>query len=293
MQSLTNAITAGVTLSYGMIAVPVSVHAAVGEEESSGMRIVCVNEHAATPTKTSMQCPVCASQNRSTFVKARQIGDGFVVVPPEVIADALAAAVPFKKSLSLTVHPAEQVSSVLLPSGKSYYLSLKNPVKGVLDAYSALSALITDRPDLAFMTKFSMRGPVSLFQLTVAGPGTLVLRQMSDAALVREHPAIEFTDVTDSNRQILAMIAERDCVDFVATDHGSGQNTIIADYAATQTPVAAEATGGVVSASNGTVVDITSLLASMLAEKSPAKASPKKRAARPRRSLVTTESKAS
>lgn len=239
MQPLTGAVSSNVTLSYALLSVSVSLHAAVGEDTSTTLHQVCVHEHAPSRVKQKLYCPVCDNEDRATFAKARAVGDALVVIPEEVQAQV---AVKKSTSISLTIHPEREVSSVLLPSGKSYYLSVKAESPDALTQYTVLSRLISDRPDLAFMCKVALRSAVNIFQLVAAGDGVLVLRQMADAALIREHPSIAFSPIEGVNAQLLdvaSQMADIETVPFVEADHGTGKTTIIADYAMANVPASA------------------------------------------------------
>jgi non-homologous end joining protein Ku len=278
MQPLKTATSTGVAMSLGMLNLLVSVHAAVGEDDGAGLRTVCVNDHAPTPIRQKYVCPVCESDDRASFAKARQVGDGYVVIPEEVIETEKLERKSFSKNMTLTVHPAVEVTSMLMPSGKCYYLALKNPTQNALDTYTLVSQLITSRPDLAFMTKFTLRTATSVFRLSVAGAGTLLLTQMAEAELVREHPPITFSDINPRMLELASVLADQQMVPFLAT-HGSGKSHIIAAYAESQTPIApAASTTEEAPAATGNVLDLLTRLEATVGA-SAAKATPKKTAA--------------
>jgi non-homologous end joining protein Ku len=291
MQPLKTATSTGVAVSLGMLNLLVSVHAAVGEDDGAGLRTVCVNDHAPTPIRQKYVCPVCESDDRESFAKARQVGDGYVVIPEEVIEAEKAERDAFKKTITLTIHPVTEVTSVLMPSGKCYYLALKSPTQNALDTYSLLSQLVTSRPDLAFMTKFTLRSATSVFRLSVAGEGTLLLTQMAEAELVREHPAITFSDVNPRMLELASVLADQETQPFLAT-HGSGKSHIIAAYAESQTPIAPVSTGQESPASVGNVLDLTALLEAAVGQAAP-KSTPKKTAAKKTATRRTTTRKVS
>lgn len=277
MQPLSNATSSGVTLSFGLINLTVSVHSAIGEDVTRQMRIVC-NHHTApeitqarlasegrtlTPVKQHMTCPDCEATGE--FGKAVKAGDGLVEITDEVLAEDRSAAEKLKKQITMTVHPREQVTASMMPSGKAYYLNIKNPAKGTSDAYTMLSQLIASRPNLAFMTKFALRSAVSVFMLEVAGEGTLVLRQMADADLVRQHPAITFTELDERTVELAGLVCDAQVSDFVVAEHGSGKSNVIAAYAATQTPVVVAPAGAPLNPAASNVLDLTAQLEAMMA----------------------------
>lgn len=285
MQALTTAVSKAVKLNLLMLNLTVSVHAAVGEDKTSANKIVCMKEHSPTPTRTRLTCPECSAE--TGFVKARVVGDGLVVIPPEVIAAEIEANAAFKNSIELTVHPVAEVTSVLLPSGKSYYLSMIKPTLGERGTYTLLGKLLRRRPDLAFMTKLSLRSAATLFQLTVAGDGTLVLRQMADAELVRQHPVIEFADLDERALELAEMLADQQVQPFVTAQHGVGRSQIIAEYALGQTPIPMAAIPGQASTHDiASVTDFTAHLEAMVKAATTAKKAPARKRA-PRKPAAT------
>lgn len=281
MQPLTTATSAGVNVSLGFLNLTVSVHAAVGEDTSNKLTTLCANGHAPNPIKQKYECPTCTSTDRSLFQMGKAAGDSWVIVPPEVKEAVKAAADKSKKQLTLTVHPAAEVSSVLQPSGKSYYLSLKTPEPKLAETYTLLSRLVASRPDLAFMGKFTLSSATSIFQLTVAGSGTLVLRQMANAELVREHPVIGWIEPSEKALDLAGMIADQEVVPFVETVHGTGKTSIIAEYVAANAPNAVPApVGGPPAGVTDMAEALEAMLAAGRAAKAPAKPVRARRAAK-------------
>jgi non-homologous end joining protein Ku len=283
MQPLKTATSAGVNASLGFLNLTVSVHAAVGEETGNKLTTLCVHPGEKgvkpNPIKQKYVCPTCNAEDRSTFVMGRSVGEEWVIIPAEVKEAAKAEAATSKKQLTLTVHPANEVSAVLQPSGKSYYLSIKSEPK-LAETYTLLSRLVSSRPDLAFMCKFTLSSATSIFQLTTAGEGTLVLRQMANAELVREHPVINWIEPSDKALALAGMIADQEVVPFIETVHGTGKTNIIAEYVEANAPSAVPAAVGAPAAGAS---DMTSALEAMLAAGRQAKGPLAAVKARPRR----------
>lgn len=208
---LSRALKNGVSLRLGTFAFDVTVHSSVAEDTDIAMKTVCTGQHhvnqvielatgagktataaalakAAHPVSTVRQtytCPVCAAQ--SDFGKARPVGDGFIPIPDSVMEAADAAEAEFGKVLELKVHPAAEVGAAVIPSGKSYYLSVKTNT----DLYAAIVGMIKASPDKAYVTQWAVRTAVSPFQLVVEGDNILTLRQLSEPTLVRARPKVE------------------------------------------------------------------------------------------------------
>lgn len=270
MQELTSAITSKVSLSLGIFNTVVSVHAAVGQDESSKMRTVCTHNHAATPIKQHRTCPICGNTDgeNKPFEKASAIDSDSVVEIPDWVLDKVKEETDALKrnGIAVTVHRDTDVSSVMLPSGSSYYLSLNKPSQAQLEAYAHIAKLIASRPDRAFMTRFPLRTAVSIFRLTTAGENTLMLEQMADAELVRKHPVVEPFEVDAETVEMVSRYCDRETVEFDVAAHGTARSTIIADYVAAQTPtlVPAGATDVPAAAVASNVIDIKATLANLL-----------------------------
>lgn len=285
MQPLKNATKAGVPLSLGLVGLNVSLHAAVGENDTEALHNVCVggikSGHEPTQVRQKMICPHCGNDDKLTFAKASDQGGTLVVIPEEVIEERAAAGAGFK-SLQLTVHPTEEVTSVLLPNGKAYYVALKNPTEDQRRTYTTLARVIQERQDVALMTKFSFRTAINVFRLNVVGEGTLVLQQMADADLIRQHPVIEFVEPTGKALQLANTVLDLEVQPFVGIEHGSGKTEIISTYAEAMAPIPVRIPEPTAltpqSSGEGTVTD---LLAAMVAsKKAPTKAGAKAKAAK-------------
>jgi non-homologous end joining protein Ku len=249
VQELKTATRAGITLSLDFLNVVVSVFAAVGEDTSAKLTTLCTHlntplqkDHKPNPIKQKYVCPTCESEDKAAFVKGRKAGSDYVILKEDVQEQVKAAAKESADTIALTVHPADQVTGVLMPSGKSYYLGVKGDsdkaTAKLSQTYTLLSRLVSEHPEWAFMGKFTLSSATSIFQLTVAGEGTLVLRQMADANLVRVHPNIEWIEPTERALEVAAMIAEDAIVPFVESTHGTGKTNIIAAYVEANAPAA-------------------------------------------------------
>ncbi len=120
----------------------------------------------------------------------------------------------------------------------------------------------------------------SIFQLTTAGEGTLVLRQMAPADLVREHPVIDWIEPEEKALDLVAAIAESEVEPFVEMVHGTGKTNIIAEYVEANSPNAVPAAAvGPVAGGVDMVSALEAMLAASKAAKAPAKAPAKRRRA--------------
>ncbi len=274
MQDLKGATKANVTVSLGMLNFVASIHAAVGDEESLPTKTLCLHhEHPEagkpSPIKAIWRCPECESEVRKDFVKGFEGPEGWEPIPAETIEAQVAEADEFK-NIELLPHPVGQVTDILVPSGKAYYLNVKN--KANAQAYAILAETIRKHPDLAFMSKFAQRTVTYLVQLTVAGDGTLVLTQMVDTDLVRKHPVIEFEKPRKEHLRLAGELVKLMVTDFVADQHGQGRSTIIADYVAARQAREALSASVFTPVAAAGPVDMTSQLEAIVAAAAQAKA---------------------
>jgi non-homologous end joining protein Ku len=289
MQPLTSATSAGVNLNFGLLNLTVSVHGAVGDTETR-LHQACNHGHDLSLVRQRLACPVCDNDGRtelesivSPFVKVHESPEGLVEVDPAVLEADKEAGKAFRKQIAVSIHPAAEVETVLLPSGKSYYLAMKAATEETAKVYRLIVDMISGRPDLAFMTKFALRTAPSLFQIVVSH-NTLVLRQMADADLVRTHPEIKDAAAEASDVQIAQLIAERLTRPFLADQDGVARTTIVAEWVAAQTPVPAFSPVVAVPEQDGTVLDMSGKLKAMLAATEPTTKKTTKKAAAPRKS---------
>ncbi len=267
---LSRATKAGVVIKIGMLALPVSVHSSVADEED--LKTVCAHtgtgktEEALSTIRQSRACPVCEATEG--FGKAAPVGDGFIEVPAEVL-EAAAAAEDIG-DLELGIHPASEVVKHTLATGRTYYLS----TKVAHQAYATFARVVADRDDLALVAMLNIRGAAHPYRL-VAEDGTLLLRQLADPALVRERPQIE-GDVLDANVASLNRIFEDNLSTFDPASLARPKNRIITEYLEGKAPVPA---AQVDSSGGATVIDFTAQLAASLPKTAAKKAATKAPAA--------------
>lgn len=281
-----------VTLKFGeVIAFKVNVFGAVAEDKNSSLHNACMNDHPITLTKQKLYCPVCNgnginAEPQTGLVKAQSTPDGLVFIPAETLAAANEAEMAFYEVIDLSVHDTTEVSSVLQPSGKSYYLDVSSPAFANL--YTMLADLVRDRPDKAFMARWTLKTAVTTYRLVLAGEGTLVLQQQADPDLVRAMPVVASTKPkVAAESMILAQLADALTVPFdVAAISGRAKSKVLAEYTEGQVAVAATAAGVPVPAAG--LLDLTALLTAALekaappvveVEAKPARKTPVKRAA--------------
>lgn len=279
-QPLGRATRKGVTLSFGsMIALPVTLYTAVGEDKTAKLHNACNNNHPATRVQQKYVCPLC--EGESGFVKVRPEGSTLVVVTPEVLEAANAADLQYKDVIDITVHSSEEVSQAMQPSGSSYYLDIETPALARL--YGIIATMVTERPELAFMAKFTLKTAVSVFRLTVAGDGILVLQQQANPELVRELPSVVAAPALAAEIAMASQLADALLAPFTTEGLGRDKGKVLAEYTLGQI---ATMPAGAVAASSAGVGDLTAAFeAALLAAGGAPKAVPTRKAA-PRKSAA-------
>ncbi len=256
-----------VTLRIDMVGVPVSVFGAVEEDDSGALNQLCYNGHEPVRVKRSFVCPTC-SETRG-HVKGQQKGDGYVVVPEAVIAQAAEADKFAHDEITLSVHRTAEVN-LAMPAGKSYYLDVSKRHPTSRKLYAALAQVIDSRPDLTLVGTFANRSSAYRYSL-IASHGTLMLRQMAEPTQVRQRPVIDSVAGAD-DVDLLSKILELSVKPFDPLTRASKRSAVIAAYVdgaqvSGPGPVLSERDGAVATliADAEAAVDISSQLNAMLA----------------------------
>lgn len=196
----------GLLLRLGVITIPVDLHTAVDKESSPRPKKVCANDHDPTPIKTSLVCPTCENDDRDSFLKGFEVkdedgGKSFTLVAPDALTEAVAVADEVKNTLTLTLHPADQVEANTIASGPGYYVT---PAPGTEPVY-ALIHRIAQRDDLALVCEFAVRSVSALYRLTTYGD-TVVLQPVAWPENVRTSPVTGVEADEDSVEQIIGLL---------------------------------------------------------------------------------------
>lgn len=237
------AVAKSVALSFGLMSADVSVHNALDTAASSGNKIVCTgfgehDPHDPLPISQLVHCRACDDTVPYTDLKrARPVGDGFVLITAEEVAEAKTDVDKLKRATSVTAHPTEQVDLSTGPGAKLYYL-VPNP--GAQQAYATFVHLIESHPELTFMALWTPRSRASQFALKVKN-GCLVWQERERGENIRPVPEID----ASAPEPMLAMAEQVLGLDGVVSDYDPAtyEDTYerkLADIIATKTPVAGQ-----------------------------------------------------
>ncbi len=183
----------GVSLSLGLIG-GATVRVEAAKERAESFKTLCVGQggtsHAPSTITYAKTCPTCGPiTDHSTLKKGRPSGDGFIVVEESEIKqlkDTHSAA--FKKVISLTPHPADQVATSTAQGEKLYYLV---PESGN-DRYALLAQLIEDHPEYAFMLMWTARSVATMYVARVTD-GVIVLEERVHQSHLKARPVVDAT----------------------------------------------------------------------------------------------------
>lgn len=196
------AIKANVSLKIGpFFGVPVNVLGAIEDEKKeTSLNTLClgdvdvnkdgvvshVDAHAPARCRQDLKCEECGNNNKDTFKKGQDRGDGtYAIVDAEAVAAAIATSEDVQKTLTLTTHPIEQVAEQTLPNGKVYYLE---PGKGGAAGYPLIVEAVKQRPNVAFCTVWASRSVPAMYRLGVYRDA-LTITQLAWPASVKAAPA--------------------------------------------------------------------------------------------------------
>ena len=194
------AVAKAVALNLGLVSCSVAVHGAL--EPAPKNVTVCTGIDGAEhdPTRIHMKrfCAQCGEVPYDQIRKAREVPDGLVLLTDEDLEEVKADATAFKARMDLTPHPVEQVEVGTAPGDKAYYLV---PNAGGEGVYAVFTRLVENHPELAFLTRFTPRSNMGVFQLRVHD-GALFLQERIQGDKIKPAPA--FT-LPDAEQQWLTM----------------------------------------------------------------------------------------
>lgn len=259
-------VASGVALSFGLLSCTVAMASAV--EKAPGNSQVCTGvgkEHAITKVYQQNRCPECGDIAHTDIKKAREVGDGYVLITEEdfaTIAGDEADQKRRKKTAALSAHPAGPVDLATTGGEKLYFLL---PAPGSEPAYSTLFALVEKHPELVFLAQWTPRSKSATFALK-AFQGVLCFQERVRAENIRQVPDV----ATDAAPEALLEMAEKVLAmpglitDYDPASYADDYEKRLGEIIAERTPQALVVeTVGAAPATSGNAMDA---LAAMLAE---------------------------
>lgn len=271
-----------VALSFSLLTATVNVLSALVPKERNVTVCTGAGGHPAhdpVRIRQENQCSQCGTVAFHELQKAREVSDGLILLTADDITEAAVDATQWKAKMSLTPHPSADVEVATAPGGKAYYLE---PVAGHEQNYGVLMHMISEHPELAFITRWTPRSSMGVYRLSVH-EGALLMQERVAGDKVQPAPTFAAAEVPDAllgmAEQVLGLdgvIAPFD----LATYRDTAEDKIAAIVASrtAQVEIPRDGVGGTAPAP---VKDAMSALQEMLqaSAPAPAKKAPRKRAA--------------
>ena len=259
-------VMARLTINFGLVSVPVALHAAVGDGKTK-LRTL---HTCGTPVKQTYRCPSCdVDAPRDQTVRGIEVAPGEFV---QVSAEELEAIAPERAKAVEVVEfvPAGELPAVFLE--RTYYLEAAAE-KPQARAYALLREAMR-QTDSAAVVRFTLWGSEHLGLVSVDG-GALLLHLLHWAEDVRDAFAGPELEASDAEADMAAQLVRAMRVDRLDVGkYESGQRRKLEELVAARGGQARPAAGPA-----APVVDITEKLRQSIAE---AKRKPKTKSA-PRR----------
>jgi non-homologous end joining protein Ku len=185
----TRSLKKGVTMSLGLFTFQVNVFGALEGTKQVELNNLCSKEHGPTQTRQTLACPVCGNDDRTTFVKGKDMGGGHFALADQDFLDSLGVSEGVKSIIEMNPHPRETMASTF--SGEKNYV-LTPSTTGSETGYALAVAMIKARPELAFVTTWAPRTSPAMFSID-AIDDVLVLREVAWPGAVRALPEVGTT----------------------------------------------------------------------------------------------------
>lgn len=263
------AVKSNIPLKIGpFFGVPVSVITAIEDDKKeTALNTLCDTGHAPARVRQDLKCPECSNNDKATFKKGQDRGDGtFAVVDVEAVAAAIATSEDVKNTLTLTTHPLDQVAEQTLPNGKVYYLE---PGKGGQGAYPLIVEAVRRRPNVAFCTVWASRSVPAMYRLGIYRD-SLTLTQLAWPASVKAAPTNPGNANEDEVKMALVLVDQL-CSDFDPETFRDTRTETLAAFIA-----AADGVEGAATPETAVVTPKVSSMMDMLAAAVAASAAPEK-----------------
>lgn len=184
-----SALKKGVAFSVGLVTASCSINGAV--EKAAGNVTVCCGTDPNKPhdpirLAQVRRCTDCGDVPYTAIRKAREVGDGLVLLEDTEIAEAKGDADKYKTAVALTPHPAATVYARTAPGEKAYYVT---PDPGHEVAYDVLRNMISAHPELAFVGLWTPRSNAGQFRVIVRD-GCLMMTELVREQNLKHAPVV-------------------------------------------------------------------------------------------------------
>ena len=197
----------GLVLTFGMVNVIVSADGL--KESDKGLVSVCCGplgaEHDPTQIKQQLHCSTCDSVVAySDLKKARIVGTDFEVADQQEVATAKDSVLgATKKMMVVTMHPAADVVTQVLPGDGGYLLSPEGNAQ--IGAYSLMLDTIERHPEIAFNVRWTPSSKVNDYRLVVFG-GALTMQELCSPEKVKRIPDLGVLEALPEHQAMMDML---------------------------------------------------------------------------------------
>lgn len=259
-------------LKHGLINVAVTAVKATDDDKGSSFSTICVGvgkPHAATQCKAPLHCPECSNDDRATFVKGQDLGEGrWAILSQDALAGTKASDSE-KMELNLTCHPADEVDTRTMAAGRVYYLK---EGKGSADQYPLVLELVRQHPEVAFVTVWAVKDVPALYRLGAFGD-TLMLTELAWPEKVRPAPTVDLP-LNDGLFSMAEQLLEQFTEPFDPTTYRDHRADMIRKLVEAAEQVEGQVLEGAPAAASSAPIDLMAAMAQQLAEAKKAKAKP-------------------
>lgn len=181
------ALKKGVAFSVGLVTASCSINGAV-EKAAGNVTVCCGSLTPHDPSRISQvnRCSTCGDVSYTSLQKAREVGDGLVLLTAEEITEAKGDADKYKTQVALTPHPAATVYARTAPGEKAYYVT---PDPGHEVAYDVLRTMILDAPELAYVGLWTPRSNAAQFRVIIRD-GCLMMTELVREQAIKAAPVV-------------------------------------------------------------------------------------------------------
>lgn len=272
----------GLFLTFGLVNVIVSADG-LKASDTSLVSVCCGTsgqEHDPTQIKQKLWCNTCDTAVAfSDLKKARVIGDQFEVADQCEVATAKDSVIgATKKMMVVTMHPAADVVTQVLPGDGGYLLSPEGNAQ--IGAYSLMLDTIERHPEIAFNVRWTPSSKVNDYRLVAFG-GALTMQELCSPEKVKPIPDLGVIEALPEHQSMMDMLIPTMLTPYDPALYGDQAKAALESLMASKTAVAGIALDKEKSTSVPVVsgaVDLTAALMAMMGGAAPA--APKKRAAK-------------
>lgn len=239
----------GVTLAIGLARFTVNLETVVASSSGTRLRTLCNEGHSPSGLNQAYECPACQKRGPlSDFpLRGKEVSKGqFAVVDRDTAAELRKVPPELRETITITPHPAAEVTALTLPAGRSYYLTPDGI--GMNQPYSLVAAFVRDHPEVALLAVFAVKGAPATYRLGWYREA-LVLVELAWPDAVRSAPVVPVQTDAQLTPMLESFVAQATAA-FDPSTFVDARAQKLAEFLASQTPTSIAATTTVTTPSN-------------------------------------------